>query len=113
LHVYHSLSVVYLNHLHQSPLPHFLPPPRPHPDLPSFPTRRSSDLVDCCFFSQTTSRIPTSASSTTSFMRPCARRKSSSPMSRAKIGRAHGLNSSHVKTSYAVFCSKKKTTNDR
>src|SRR5690554_7207939 len=27
-----------------------------------------------------------------------------------EIGRAHGLNSSHVRISYAVFCLKKKTT---
>src|SRR5207253_10103853 len=95
----------------------------PHPDLHSFPTRRSSDLSR--YSNDVTTpkfppppRIPqkrspfsfglavrnrpsavtTSAESRLSHVRPCFRDRKSTR-----------LNSSHVAISYAVFCLKKKT----
>src|SRR5690606_41552476 len=93
------------------------------PDLPSFPTRRSSDLsvhstvnrappasvVACTvptrFFCTSTpvDRYPSTSPTTNRAFRPevSGDRKSTR------------LNSSHVKISYAVFCLKKKKKNKR
>src|SRR5690349_11269465 len=89
----------------------FFSSPGGHRDLHSFPTRRSSDLSRCrsCSGSRR-SRAPPP--------RPrairCARWSSRRRAHRMARGRGGGdrkstrLNSSHVETSYAVFCSKKK-----
>src|SRR5690606_41242114 len=81
-------------------------------DLHSFPTRRSSDLP---------SPLPSPgqafcyASSSSSWYSSSARRCSSAGESRgsglSRDRKSTRLNSSHVKTSYAVFCLKKKNTN--
>src|SRR6266511_4843168 len=68
-----------------------------HRDLHSFPTRRSSDLALA-----TPTSLPgkdTSALAVIAVSSPIRDRKSTR------------LNSSHVKTSYAVFCQKKKNNN--
>src|SRR5690606_41647355 len=76
------------------------PPP---PDLPSFPTRRSSDLSTPGALSSAAADPATSLPPSSSegaicslMLRPREDRKSTR------------LNSSHVKISYAVFCLKKK-----
>src|SRR5690606_40643545 len=87
----------------RSPLSHSRATPRP---LPSFPTRRSSDLIsDSC-------RLPVRARGRARRLRcPGARlrraRAQQGPASRADR-KSTRLNSSHVKISYAVFCLKKK-----
>src|SRR5205085_12059624 len=97
----------------------------PHPDLPSFPTRRSSDLVFAVSTYATVSLlfwyiglIPDLAT---------LRDRSQSRMGRAVYGifamgwrgsaqhwhrdrKSTRLNSSHSQISYAVFCLKKKNT---
>src|SRR5205809_2315820 len=72
----------------------------PHPDLPSFPTRRSSDLTR-----------PTSMTSQPMESRPAvAACANMGPEVRASRDRkSTRLNSSHGYISYAVFCLKKKT----
>src|SRR6266850_2268932 len=50
------------------------------------------------------------ASSAARRWRPCRRR---TPRPAREIGRAHGLNSSHLVISYAVFCLKKKKKKNR
>src|SRR5690606_42027080 len=87
-----------------------------HRDLPSFPTRRSSDLGPC---------VPTSVhhpplcaaalvvEGALTQSRPVRHAKGSGPGGQA-VGveledrKSTRLNSSHVKISYAVFCLKKK-----
>src|SRR5690606_40803847 len=80
-----------------------------HPDQPSFPTRRSSDLRP----------IPKFPAHGPAAGRPAGRRVTSAGTARL-AARGHPtsedrkstrLNSSHVKTSYAVFCLKKKNAN--
>src|SRR5690625_6008324 len=72
--------------------------------LYSFPTRRSSDLLPCeCFRLRSSLEcLPTS--------RPSAEgcRRTNSPANRRKDRKSTRLNSSHVASSYAVFCLKKK-----
>src|SRR5947199_3052106 len=81
-----------------------------HPDLHSFPTRRSSDLQ------RSTSTTPSSSPSWT----PAKGRSAGSPdrcgqrtalsrvSTRARDRKSTRLNSSHLGISYAVFCLKKK-----
>src|SRR5690606_41878851 len=91
-----------------------------HPDLPSFPTRRSSDLQDMINKIKTAKTqvdlligafhwgkeyelIPTADPGVAP----------DDPKQIAKLDRkSTRLNSSHVKISYAVFCLKKKKTAD-
>src|SRR5690606_39888713 len=81
--------------------------------LPSFPTRRSSDLIaeSAVFFSSggaKASKFLIPQPSQKSFNRSPSR-KNCRPYLRASIDRkSTRLNSSHVKISYAVFCLKKK-----
>src|SRR5207302_10081016 len=63
-----------------------------HPDLPSFPTRRSSDLL---------------GPGTPGFRNYPGGQNRRAPRDR----KSTRLNSSHVKSSYAVFCLKKKSLN--
>src|SRR5690606_41437341 len=81
-------------------------------DLPSFPTRRSSDLSST-----------SSAASSRSMREPSPCASSSSRKASAVVAKPVGtrmprdrkstrLNSSHVKISYAVFCLKKKKRED-
>src|SRR5690606_39598528 len=101
-------------------LPFFFHCYRAHRDLPSFPTRRSSDLqrtaasrpgYRCCGL------VPLTAVSEherlTVGLRE--RRRRSGQHDRRDITRTDRkstrLNSSHVKISYAVFCLKKKKKN--
>src|SRR5690606_40925830 len=96
-----------------------------HPDLHSFPTRRSSDL-DADGAAQTGTGkgrpTPTRKEREAARKRPLvsdnraeARRQARAQMQaereRARLGdrKSTRLNSSHVKISYAVFCLKKKT----
>src|SRR5690606_40060913 len=100
---------------------------RDHPDLHSFPTRRSSDLPEDVMRGYGPEGLPDNA---VMFCGTLAARGGIRPASRFEfeiedpvLGRriAHGydvvelpdrkstrLNSSHVKISYAVFCLKKK-----
>src|SRR5690606_39458264 len=85
-------------------------------DLPSFPTRRSSDLT------RETTAQPFQAATTLSSRAGrgrwarAARRRSRTPANQAASSgsasrrdrKSTRLNSSHVKISYAVFCLKKK-----
>src|SRR5690606_42021451 len=74
--------------------------------LDSFPTRRSSDLS-----TPPTSKVSSAGSTARQPVRTSMPSSSIAWRTSAyseQIGRAHVLNSSHVKTSYAVFCSKKK-----
>src|SRR5439155_4006373 len=95
--------------------------PADRPDLHSFPTRRSSDLW-CCAASRTSRRRPRlvrkcSATSPRRARRPCccwSRERAHRPIRSSRAERLRSdrkstrLNSSHVATSYAVFCLKKK-----
>src|SRR5207253_7502837 len=93
----------------------------PHPDLHSFPTRRSSDLpfsftkyalVLMARCAAMPLRSDGSASPTSTAFESasrCRRRATSSRMALAVLDRkSTRLNSSHVAISYAVFCLKKK-----
>src|SRR5690606_41929536 len=89
---------------------------RHHPDLPSFPTRRSSDLVyeelhQCCLYD----RLGEEKSSQghdddhdhhdhEHIVRGVVVQENN----RGEDRKSTRLNSSHVKISYAVFCLKKK-----
>src|SRR5699024_12862751 len=75
-----------------------------HRDLHSFPTRRSSDLLDrSCFSYQVAAGSTTSEKSVVEVCRK------SRVSSRSSLDRkSTRLNSSHVSISYAVFCLKKK-----
>src|SRR5207302_3343263 len=104
-------------------LPH---PPAPPPSLPSFPTRRSSDLpwTGTLHVGERMSACePAYLDALASFQSWSAeqdREKAAAAMipaeraKKQKFGRDHRdrkstrLNSSHVKISYAVFCLKKK-----
>src|SRR5699024_12734551 len=81
------------------PLLTFLHPPAPRRALPSFPTRRSSDLGQA-------------ASTGGCFQRRVAPRQPSHWLHRVVLlhrdRKSTRLNSSHVSISYAVFCLKKK-----
>src|SRR5699024_11980248 len=99
-HTPHALSHISCPTLHCSLLPSFFRFLRDHLDLPSFPTRRSSDLntgpgagvEGCPAHSEITS--------------PCVScRRAAAARTDRKSTR---LNSSHVSISYAVFCLKKK-----
>src|SRR5438876_4422028 len=82
-----------------------------HPDLPSFPTRRSSDLFR--MRAMGTEVFPVESGSRT--LRDAINEAMREWMSTVadhhrerEIGRATRLNSSHPSISYAVFCLKKK-----
>src|SRR5439155_19496422 len=97
--------------------PSFSPCCRAHPDLHSFPTRRSSDL--------STSQPPSlngklrrqesqqSAASSSYAVRAIEESVSGTVSGRIlyRDRKSTRLNSSHVAISYAVFCLKKKITN--
>src|SRR5690606_41757937 len=96
------------------------PGPAAHPRLPSFPTRRSSDLADLEDSSAPTPNAATRSAreqavgagrSRAPEHAPALRRRGSTRRgSRTILDRkSTRLNSSHVKISYAVFCLKKKT----
>src|SRR5690606_40872010 len=76
-----------------------------HPHLPSFPTRRSSDLRD--------GKLPSQWSQHLSERHPAggsyADRYVNYLKDHHEDRKSTRLNSSHVKISYAVFCLKKKT----
>src|SRR5699024_12760734 len=83
------------------PPPFLLSCPPAHPDLHSFPTRRSSDLRTC----------PVPAGPDPVRVRWPPRRRGRSRASGTGRGgdrKSTRLNSSHVSISYAVFCLKKK-----
>src|SRR5690606_40106428 len=108
--------------------PHlFLSLHRHHPTLPSFPTRRSSDLVrlpsvlslplkaSVTFLEATTPvKLPTKQCPPHSGVRNRIQKgryfkgDSTDPGEPASDRKSTRLNSSHVKISYAVFCLKKK-----
>src|SRR5699024_12450302 len=105
-------------------LPSFFPVSRPPPALPSFPTRRSSDLSTgkggAVEFVSIVQRSVNHARSVLS----CVSQGSTSSKLRATTIGAHArslrvdrkssrLNSSHVSISYAVFCLKKKKEQER
>src|SRR5207249_12182036 len=73
-----------------------------HRALHSFPTRRSSDLIDV----RTRTRSASAMSSAT-----VAKPKTSEAWATSGDRKSTRLNSSHVSISYAVFCLKKKKTN--
>src|SRR5207253_10302602 len=93
---------------------------RPHPDLHSFPTRRSSDLLtggssNAGSTPSVKSASPLLAStrfhplsSTTAGNGSCAVRTCRTASNTAADRKSTRLNSSHVAISYAVFCLKKK-----
>src|SRR5699024_12719916 len=79
-------------------------PPLPPRLLPSFPTRRSSDLP-----TPPDQPVCGASSSTTSASSYVVQRPSCVSMAAALLNRkSTRLNSSHVSISYAVFCLKKK-----
>src|SRR5690606_40151190 len=107
-------------HVHDAVLFFFLRCPLPHPDLHSFPTRRSSDL-EAGFkgrsklagstwqsyygsYAYRSDSIPEQSSQTQELNRTGLDRSASLRLDR----KSTRLNSSHVKTSYAVFCLKNK-----
>src|SRR5207245_10567515 len=104
-----------LSHSHSQPFSTYCSPV--HRDLPSFPTRRSSDLraaaarTTCATTCPTTDRRPRRA---THDGRAGPTRAAALCRSRAAIGgtwrdrKSTRLNSSHGSISYAVFCLKKK-----
>src|SRR5690606_41249939 len=92
----------------------------PPPDLHSFPTRRSSDLPtpsrhavphgpEAHASTVVPRRTAGPAPRCSSRHRP--RHRGGPPPSGLQDRKSTRLNSSHVKTSYAVFCLKKKTLN--
>src|SRR5690606_41474437 len=91
---------------------------RDHLHLPSFPTRRSSDLSPCCRSAATSTcpawrrRSPRTAGSSTR-TRAWPRRAWARSSGSSSDRKSTRLNSSHVKISYAVFCLKKKKKKKR
>src|SRR5690606_41550430 len=95
-----------------------------HRDLPSFPTRRSSDLGKytwtVSFFKPSGHVRLSGRSAYDDVLRGIAKARQVVPAGRQGDGecqrsedrKSTRLNSSHVKISYAVFCLKKKKTND-
>src|SRR5437773_6496554 len=81
--------------------------PAVHRDLHSFPTRRSSDLLRVEQYAQVVPRPRFERREALLFGRGRRRNNSATRRSDRKSTR---LNSSHITTSYAVFCLKKKTT---
>src|SRR5207248_3713709 len=84
----------------------------PHPALPSFPTRRSSDLDDqphpiAVPFQQVRRQLQRQPGLARA---PCARQREEARRLDRKSTR---LNSSHRTISYAVFCLKKKNSDDQ
>src|SRR5437899_4865267 len=77
-----------------------------HRDLHSFPTRRSSDLWAMRL------SIEVSRTSTRRDSRMGSSRGNSSAISVRVDRKSTRLNSSHLGISYAVFCLKKKTSNE-
>src|SRR5688572_31975708 len=79
--------------------------------LPSFPTRRSSDLQKDADYRAEHERIERSDLEKRSSKTPCdgERREHAERKTDRKSTR---LNSSHSQTSYAVFCLKKKKTEE-
>src|SRR5690242_21366687 len=91
-----------------------------HPDLHSFPTRRSSDLTDWSqpWIKTSATRSKGRLSDPESFLKRISRNSSGALTtfcarvpSRRKDRKSTRLNSSHMSISYAVFCLKKKKTN--
>src|SRR5207244_11366971 len=80
----------------------FFSPPSPPRDLPSFPTRRSSDLSSRSSAVPYAWLIPIKPRPSTETLRCCV------PSVRDR--KSTRLNSSHQIISYAVFCLKKKKT---
>src|SRR5690625_6064393 len=85
--------------------------PSPHLSLPSFPTRRSSDLSSPSASSAFSSPIPVKESIRLrfAFLYDDLNTKGISSSDR----KSTRLNSSHVAISYAVFCLKKKKYNTK
>src|SRR5690606_41707441 len=81
-----------------------------HRHLPSFPTRRSSDLLTITAWMSQISPLRMAKNSATSLSAAWAARCGVKPARRPKRAdrKSTRLNSSHVKISYAVFCLKKK-----
>src|SRR5690606_41928318 len=82
------------------------------PDVHSFPTRRSSALADASLARRTISADTGSGMSDAvgiAITYIAMRSPSRTPLMTASDRKSTRLNSSHVKTSYAVFCWKKKT----
>src|SRR5436305_6364820 len=79
-----------------------------HPDLHSFPTRRSSDLGKgkLTLTGKLGDVMQESAHAAMSYTRSRAQRLG---LTRELDRKSRRLNSSHVRISYAVFCLKKKT----
>src|SRR5437660_5981042 len=93
---------------------------REHPDLPSFPTRRSSDLKDLelCAALLATKRLQ--AHLIRERLRETRMDDRLRVLTTERLNKAiemrseeHTLNSSHVAISYAVFCLKKKKRNNQ
>src|SRR5699024_11635033 len=94
-----------------------------HPPLPSFPTRRSSDLTDANVSAMRRRYVAAAFGHLISMYRQANSYQLSSAVWRAKPPSSAGtnspvgdrkstrLNSSHVSISYAVFCLKKKKIN--
>src|SRR5690606_41786341 len=105
-----------------SPAPHPPPapalcvaPPGPHRALPSFPTRRSSDLGEEPTTAEPiveqpvcTRSIPATSTPVRLSLRIAAGASTMPEPSSGRDRKSTRLNSSHVKISYAVFCLKKK-----
>src|SRR5690606_41761911 len=84
-----------------------------HRDLHSFPTRRSSDLPDLRASDPAGRPRLQPPCATSPAGNPCRiHERGATPVEAAPVSgcrsEEHTLNSSHVKTSYAVFCLKKK-----
>src|SRR5437588_1720602 len=91
-----------INSRHELPMPFFFSWYGDPRDLHSFPTRRSSDLVDKAYFPI----IPLTPN-------PCQAKFEASfeiPLRFQSDRKSTRLNSSHTVISYAVFCLKKKKT---
>src|SRR5690606_42091531 len=102
--------------------PLFSPASHPPRDLPSFPTRRSSDLRPALRHAHAHGRQDDALQIHHQERRPAPRQNrhlhAQAGVRRQRFRHAHAseqdrkstrLNSSHVKISYAVFCLKKKT----
>src|SRR5690606_42028541 len=93
-----------------------VPVSRDHRDLHPFPTRRSSDLARCLPARGRGQDAAHLAPSDEHVVGPLefrrdARRGAQRLLQRRRDRKSTRLNSSHVKTSYAVFCLKKKKPN--